>query len=250
MKENHLFSNVIVLCMLFSCVSTFAQNGKTLQGVVLKKGSTVRISKANIFNKRGNYSVLTDNLGLFSILVIPGDTLEISHPEYLKQQLVVSTFSDMIIYLQIGHVLKEVIIKGESPTERLAEAEKSFKKKGIYYKGRPPLKLLSPFGGSPITFFYELFSKDGRRARRFGQFAQSETDYYEVASRFNDYNIKRVTAIRDEELPDFKVAFWPSVEQVRAWNDFDLLHYIKTSFVKFRSPSHPMDSLKRVLPEP
>ena len=244
MEKTPFLWSLLVLGIAFSSEGIYAQS-KIREGAILEKGTNSRISKALVRNKRLNHQILTDNLGLFSIIASPGDTLEISHPDYIKQELVVAGSADLIIYLQVSNLLREVAIKGESARERLAEVETSFRKKGIYYKGRPPLKLLSPFGGSPLTFFYELLSKDGKRARRFGEYAQSENDYYEVASRFNDYSIKRVTAIKDDELQAFKLAFWPSVEQIRTWNDFDLLNYIKTSFSKFKSKSSPIDSLKK-----
>lgn len=231
-----------VLVLLLACSNTFAQSSKILEGVLFRKGTATRISNASILNKRARYSVLSNNLGTFTLVAMPGDTLQISHPEYLSQELIVSNQTTLVIHLQPVILLKEAIVKGESPQQRLAEAEASFRKKGIYYKGKPPLKLLLPFGGSPATFFYELLSKDGRRARRFGEFAQSEADYYEVAARFNDYNIRRITSISDEELPDFKSAYWPSAEQMRNWNEFDLLHYIKTSYIKFKA--RPLDTLQ------
>ena len=234
-----------MLNTVFGSVGSFAQN-KVIEGAVLEKGGTKRLSGATVSNKRTSYAVSTNSFGLFSIIAIPGDTIEVTHPEYASQRLVVVNYSDLIIRLQTGNVLKEVIVKSESNKEQLTEAKNAFKKKGIYYGGRPPLKLLLPFGGSPLTFFYELLSKNGRQARRFGEFAKSETDYYEVAARFNDYNIKRIARIEDKDLPAFKQAFWPSIEQIRTWNDFDLLNYIKASFKKFQSETPPpLDSLKR-----
>ncbi|HEY0056565.1 MAG TPA: hypothetical protein VGB63_14520 [Pedobacter sp.] len=240
MKGKRFLKSPALLVLLLISTSTFSQS---INGVVYQKGSATRVTNASIFNIRSKSQVLTDIKGSFSIVTSPGDTLLINHPDYMEFKLAISNYNDVIVHLQRINILKEVVVKGESRQEQLAEAKKSFKKKGIYYNGRPPLLLLSPFGGSPITFFHELLSRDGRHARRFTKFAQSEGDYYEVAGRFNDYTIKKVIPIKDEELPDFKKEFWPLVEQVRTWKDFDLFNYIKRSYSKFLTNRIAGDSL-------
>ncbi|MGN7205694.1 hypothetical protein ACTHQF_15585 [Pedobacter sp. SAFR-022] len=96
-------------------------------------------------------------------------------------------------------------------------------------------QLLSPFGGSPVTFFYELFSKDAKRARSLQKFAKREIEYTEVSRRFNDNIIKSVLPdMSDIELEQFKVVFRPKAEQLAAWSDYDLLAYIKRSFEQFK----------------
>lgn len=234
-------------CSLFVYHTSTAQS-RVLQGVVFKKGTNTRVGNASIYNARANYMVSTNNLGIFTILASLGDTLVIGGPGYMDQKFAVNDFKDVLLYLQPSNTLNEVQIKSESVKQRLAEAENAYRKKGIYYKGRPPLRLLLPFGGSPVTFFYELLSKDGRRARRFGDFAQSEADYYEVASRFNDYAIKSTVPIKDEELESFKTDFWPKAEQVKTWNDFDLYSYIKRSYRQFQTAKTTQPAKRDSLP--
>ena len=142
----------------------------------------------------------------------------------------VSDFKDVFVYLQPVNVLSEVIIKGESVKQNLKEVEDSYRSKGIYYKGKPPITSLM----HPVTFFNEVFSKNGKRARRFNEYAERESEYYEIAARFNDRTIKSIIpAVGDEDLIAFKAAFWPTAEQIRSWNDFSLLSYIKKSYAEF-----------------
>ena len=201
------------------------------QGVLFKRGTNIRLANAVVFNKSARYQVVTNNFGVFSILANSGDTLVLSHEGYAAQELVVSNFKDVILYLQpTANILSEVVIKGETVRQQLKEGEDSFRSKGIYYKGRPPLYLLLPFGGSPLTFFRELLSKDGKRARRFHRFAERESDYSEISARFNDHTIKRVVPIKDEELAQFKSLYQPPVELIRSGTDFELFMYIKKSY--------------------
>ncbi|WP_207429462.1 hypothetical protein [Pedobacter sp. SYSU D00535] len=224
----------LILFSLASCLFSATALGQTLQGVVFQKGTGSRISGAVVINLRSNHKMSTDGLGTFNIPAFLGDTLEIRAIGFLTQKRVVQNFSVLFVHLQTGNELSEVIIYGKNLKQELQEVEDQFRSKGIYYKGKPPLALLSPFGGSPLTFFHELLSKDGKRARRFSKYAERELEYYEIASRFNDRVIKSTVPIKVEELEDFKTAYLPSLEQLRSWNDFDLLNYLKRSYEEFK----------------
>lgn len=131
--------------------------------------------------------------------------------------------------------LPEVTIKGQSIKAAMKDLEDSYKDKGIFFKGKPPIYLLSPFGGSPVTFFYELFSKDSKRARKLQKYARAEIEYAEVSTRFNDDIIKSVLpGVTEIELEHFKAAYLPKAEQIAGWSDYDLLSYIKRSFDEFK----------------
>ena len=95
--------------------------------------------------------------------------------------------------------------------------------------------LLSPFDGSPVTFFYELLSKDSKRARRLDRYAAAEMEYLEVSARFNDSVIKSVLpGISEVGLKAFKSACVPAIGQLKGWSDYDLFEYIKRSFEEFQ----------------
>lgn len=228
-------SMVLWIALCLGSLALYAQTDKVQQGVLFKKGTTIRIAHADIYDVRSKYRVSSNDFGIFRILVRKGDTLEISGAGYKMQKFMVDDFRDTILYLQPTNELEEVRIKENSIKKELEELQRSYRSKGIYYNGRPPWYLLLPFGGHPLTFFHELLSKDGRHARRFGNYAQMELAFHEVESRFNDYSIKRaVPSIKEDELAEFKKAYRPGIEQIRKWNDYDLIIYIKTSYEKFR----------------
>lgn len=231
----------LICCTLSS--EAYAQG--TLQGVIFRKGSSTRVSNTKVYNKSSGYTILTDKLGLFTIAASQSDTLLITHSGYLDQEIIVTDYRDLFVYLQPSTLLSEVTIRGETLEEGLKEVRNSYRSKGIYYKGKPPIWLLLPFGGSPVTFFYELFSKDGKRARRFERFAGNELDYYAVAKRFNNTSIKSIVPIADTELEAFKSAYWPKTEQFYSWSEFDLLKYIKKSYEEFKKTSITDSTLAR-----
>ncbi|WP_374166184.1 hypothetical protein [Arcticibacter sp. MXS-1] len=216
----------------FAFTTARAQTEKPQQGAVLKRGGGVRISGALILNKQSKLSVTSNQLGFFSLLSSPGDTLEISAVGYTPQSVVVSDFKDMLLYLIPVTQLNEVLVKGKSLQSELSEIEKSYRSKGVYYNGKPPL-LAAVF--HPLTAINELFGKNAKRARRFQEYAENEMDYQEISRKFNDLAIKNAVPITDEELPDFRSEYLPTVEQIRRWNDYDLVVYIRTSYKEFKA---------------
>lgn len=220
-----------------------AQSVKAKQGAVLKLGTGIRISGAVIKNKRNGFSVLSNQMGFFSILSAEGDTLEVSAPGYTTQSITVFDYRDAIVYLIPVTQLNEVVIQGKSLSEELNEVKEGYRSKGVYYNGKPPL-LASVI--HPLTAINELFGKNAKRARRFNDYAQREIEYQEVSRRFNDLTIKKTVPIPDAELADFKARYMPSLEDIQKWNDYDLVVYIKNAYNEYlESKKHPgiQDSL-------
>ena len=211
------------------------QSQQMLKGVIFEEGTRARVGGASVHNQRTGYTNSTNNFGLFDILAQQGDTLQISLDGYLNKQIEVINLKDLVIYLRASSTrLKEVKITGQSRLQGLREAQADFKAKGIFTNGKSPIGMLSPLGGSPLTYLYETFSQDGKRARRLGKFIALESDYTEVAGRFNKEKIKLLIPVREEDLEEFKSAYWPKNEDIRKWSDYDLHNYIKKSFEEFK----------------
>jgi hypothetical protein len=222
-----LVSSLIV----FSSVQIQAQTDKVQQGVIFKKGTNSRIANAEIVNRNKKTKVHSNDFGIFRIMASANDTLVISGAGYLTQHLAVIDFKDLVVYLQAASELQEVHVTEQTIRQELDEARNSYRSKGVYYKGKPPLYLLI---FKPLTFINELVGKNAAQARRFNKFADREIDYYEVSGKFNNTAIKRTVPIKDDELEDFKSKYWPTAEQVKRWNDYDVITYIKRSYAEFK----------------
>jgi len=135
--------------------------------------------------------------------------------------------------LNKGITLNEVLIKGKSKEQSLTEIEKDFKAKGSFYAGKPPLALLSPFGGSPLTFFYELFGKTPGNARRFKKYHVTETQQTQVDQFFNRETVHKATGLEGEELDNFMISYRPDYKQIRNWTAYDATKWINDSFKKY-----------------
>lgn len=226
---------LLVFIVMIHFLSVKGQSQQMLKGVIFEEGTKTRVGGASVHNQRTGYTNPTNNFGLFDILAQEGDTLQISLDGYFDKKVKVENLKDLIIYLRASSTqLKEVKITGQSRLQGLREAQADFKAKGIFSNGKPSAGMLSPLGGSPLTYLYEAFSQDGKRARRLGQFIARESDYTEVASRFNKEKIKLLIPIRDEDMEEFKSAYWPKTEDIRKWGDYDHHNYIKKSFEEFK----------------
>lgn len=226
---------LLVSIVMIHFLSVKGQSQQMLKGVIFEEGTKTRVWGASVHNQRTGYTNPTNNFGLFDILAQEGDTLQISLDGYFDKKVKVENLKDLIIYLRASSTqLKEVKITGQSRLQGLRDAQADFKAKGIFSNGKPSAGMLSPLGGSPLTYLYEAFSQDGKRARRLGQFIARESDYTEVASRFNKEKIKLLIPIRDEDMEEFKSAYWPKTEDIRKWGDYDLQNYIKKSFEEFK----------------
>lgn len=207
------------------------QVGKTLQGLVLKSGAANRLADVQVFNKRSHITMRSNTEGVFSIVALPNDTLQFSNANYLTVELVVSDFADKIIYLQPVIELAEVVIKENSLIKELRETQKGYRKKSVFYTGTPHYYYLFL---KPMTFIYENFKSEVKQARRFNRFAKREITAYEITRRFNDSLIKKVVPVKANEIDDFRVDYAPSLQQLNAMSDYDLIIYIRNSYEDYK----------------
>jgi hypothetical protein len=209
-------------------------NGQSLQvqkGLCFKTATGIRLGSVQILNKHTAFIAKSNIYGDFSIPAYAGDTLEMSCAGYNKATFVVTDLSDKVLFLDPVISLPEVVIKATSVQADLNSAKRGYRKKGVFYTGTPHYYYLVL---KPMTFVYENFKSEVINARKFNRYAKNEMAYYQIASRFNDTSIKSSIRIKDDELEDFKAAYWPCLEQVKSWNDYELSRYITRSYQDFK----------------
>jgi len=121
----------------------------------------------------------------------------------------------------------------------MEDIRRDLKHNGSFYAGKPPLILLNPFGGSPITFFYELFGKTPARARNFNRYYKKELSLIETDKFFNKSLVTSNTTLRGKELDKFLLDYYPGSNLTNSWSNYDAVKYIK------ESAKHYTDTLKR-----
>lgn len=230
---------ILLLIGLVPGFNGMAQNFM-LKGVVIEKGSNVRVALAEITNLNNKMGATSNEIGLFQLYARVGDTLLVKKRNLTDQKLVVKTDDDLVIYLVRGStMLEEVTVKGQTKKQEMEEIKRDFKNNGSFYAGKPPLILLNPFGGSPLTFFYELFGKTPARARNFNRYYKKELSLIEIDKFFNKSLVTSYTTLRGKELDKFLLDYYPSSSMASNWNNYDAVKYIKESAKQYT------DTLKR-----
>lgn len=218
----------------------YGQTDKKLSGtVVLNDVQTIQRVKVNdvsIRNLARNISTKPDNLGNFLISARLGDSLEVYLEGLPKKYALVKSYEHTTIYLDSTILLDEVSINAtiENKTTLEETAVEYSKRNSIYFGGKPPIALLSPFSGSPITFFRELLGKDGKKVRRFNNYIRQQIEFNEIDAKFNTQTIKRVIPIEENEIETFKAKYEPNIEEINKWSNYELYDYIKQSYQDFK----------------
>ncbi|TZF82242.1 hypothetical protein FW774_16280 [Pedobacter sp. BS3] len=221
---------------VFFLLSIFTKMGlaqdSLVHGAVMGKGSGLRISMAEIKNLRTGQKVLSNDLGVFKIPAIVGDTLRVYKDNFLEAKAVVQYRIDVIVQLQQSIVLNQVTVKGQTKKQEMEDVLNDYRKKGTFYNGKPPL--LS-YLFSPVTALYELVGKTPGQARKFNNYYHNEMEQSEVDRRFNKTLIRQFTTMPEPELVEFMNAYRPTYEQASRWNDYDMMSYIKRSLTSFEN---------------
>jgi hypothetical protein len=229
MQVNKLL--LISLSQFICPILSLAQSSHVQQGMVLKAGTDMRLSGAQIVDKR-SLAITQSNLhGGFFIEALVNDTLEATREGYTIARFVVTDFTDKLVFLEPAYTLPEVAIKANTLLADLNSAKRGYRKKSVFYTGTPHYYYLVL---KPMTFIYENFKSEVINAREFNKFAKNEIAYYQVAARFTDDIIKKNAPINGNELEDFKTNYWPTAQQILSWNDYDLADYIVKSYLDFK----------------
>jgi hypothetical protein len=223
-----LYLKIFLIVICCCCLGSFAYSQVlNIKGIVFKKNASGRISQAVITDLNSKVIMMSDELGGFSIKAALGDTLLITKDDYTPQKRFVINADDLAVYLQPVIQLNQVTIKDQTKKQELNEVMRQYRSQGTFYNGKPPA--LS-FINSPLTGLYELFGKTPNNARRFAAFTKNELEYSEVHRRYTKELVKSVTKQSDDDAQRFMEIYTPSFEDLKEWNDYQLIMYIKKSF--------------------
>lgn len=211
-------------------MSLKAQQEFMLNGVLFENGTKIRIALAEVGNKRNGYVVGSNDIGLFQIRAVVGDTLVIAKRGFNDLTVVVKSTKDMVLQLNRGNMLNEVVITGEGKKQTLDAIKKDFKDKGSFYGGKPPL--LS-YLFTPLTAFYELFGRTPKNARRFNNYYNTELQQTHIDQFFNKTLINKYTGLQGKALDDFMINYRPDYDKAKNWNQYDGVKWITDSYKKY-----------------
>lgn len=224
----------------------YAQESHIYRGIVLSSDTTLLLKGIHVLNLNSKRHTTSDANGNFELYYRLNDTIEFRHDNWVTTKVYGERLKDSVFLEKKNIVLDEILITRNSSNQRISELKTIQKEKnmkgGIHYGGRPPIALLSPFGGKPITFFYELLSKEGRRARKMERNIKNQIDEDEIDKTFNAHAIMVIIPIKDGEIFEFMETYRPTLEQVRSWNTYDFHLYLKNSYDAFTETGLPKAS--------
>lgn len=220
---------LLLISILFCGSNVWAQEFMA-NGAIIEGGTTIRIALAEVLNKRNNYSVGSNDMGLFSIKAIVGDTLVIMKRGFDDKQIVVSSTKDMVVYVTRGNTLNEVVINGKRQQQAMNAIKQDFKNKGSFYAGKP--SLLS-YIFTPLTAIYETFGRTPKNARRFNNMYNTEMEQSHIDQYYNRTIINQLTGLEGKELDNFMINNRPEFKDARNWNVYDGNKWIKDAFKKY-----------------
>jgi len=228
-----LLKAVMLLIILVQGLKIKAQDF-VMKGVVIEKGSNVRVALAAITNLRSKMGTTSNDIGMFQLNARIGDTLFIQKKNLNDQKVVVNTDGDLVVFLVRGStMLAEVTVKGQTKKQEMEDIKRDLRHNGSFFAGKPPLILLNPLGGNPITFFYELFGKTPARARKFNRYYKKELSLIEVDKFFNKSLVLKNTTLTGKDLDKFLLDYYPTRSMTINWSNYDAVKYIKESAKKY-----------------
>ena len=225
------FKFIIILILLTTIGLLAKAQDFIVKGVVIEKGSNIRIALSEITNLRTGIGVGSNDIGMFQLKAKVGDTLLVIKRNLIDQRVVVKSQEDIIVYLvRASTTLDDVTVYGNTKQQDLAEIKREYRNKGVYNGGKTTL-LSAIF--SPLNALYNLFGSDPKNARRFGRYANNEIKQSQIDVYFNQSIIKNNTELRGDTLEKYMLNCRPEFDKAQYWNSYDYIKYIKESSKKF-----------------
>ncbi|MDR1172558.1 MAG: hypothetical protein LBL24_08910 [Bacteroidales bacterium] len=187
---------------------------------VMDADTAVVIPNCHVINKTQNMGTVSDEFGAFAVTANAGDSLLFSAIGYERTTIAVSdsmyTNNRTVRLKPVTYALSEVDIGILSNYDRFKrdvlskEAEEAYKMAPLISKYEiyvPPLPnqggINVPLGISPITFLYNLWSKEGKQYRYYESVIKGTAEYIQIGEKFNGVLVKKLTGFENDELVKF-----------------------------------------------
>jgi hypothetical protein len=215
----------VTLVLLVSCTfaGIYAQRKDyryKFMGKVMAADTAVCISNCHIINKTQNAGTVSDEFGAFTVTADIGDSILFSAIGYRKTTIAVSdsmySNNRAVRLAPVTYALSEVDIGILSNYDRFKrdvlsmEAGKAYKTASPVSKYEvytPPLPNQGgfnvPLAVSPITFLYNLWSREGKQYRYYQSVISGAAEYIRIGEKFNGLIVKKLTGFENDELVKF-----------------------------------------------
>lgn len=216
-----------VLLVSFACQGIQAQwydfrkdyNYKFTAGI-MDADTAVMVPRCHIINKTQGLGTVSDDSGIFTVTANAGDSILFSSIGYVR--LTIAAHDSMyannrIVKLKPAiYYLTQVDIGILSTYDRFRrdvlsrEAKEAYRMEPLvnqYNVYVPPLPVQGginvPLGISPITFLYNLWSKEGKQYQYYQSVINGTAEFIIIGEKFNGLLVKKLTGFENDELIKF-----------------------------------------------
>lgn len=187
---------------------------------VMAADTAVLIQNCHIINKTQRLGTVSDEFGTFTVTANVGDSIMFSVLGYERLTIVARDSmytNNRIVKLQPTiYYLSEVDIGLLSTYDRFkrnvlsreaAEAYRMAPLVNQYDVYIPPLPnqggINIPFAVSPITFLYNLWSKEGKQYQYYQSIINGTAEFMIIGEKFNGFIVRELTGLENDELVKF-----------------------------------------------
>lgn len=210
--------------MIFSATDAHAQRKdfkyKFISKLISADSTESVITRAHVINTTQKLGTVSDEYGTFTITANVGDSIMFSAIGYETLRIAASdsmyTNNRIVRLIPTTYELSEVNIGILSTYDRFKQGvlgqESQTNNFGIdpiskFEVYTPPLPnqggLNIPFVISPVTFLYNLLSKEGRQQRYLLSVVNGTADHVVIGEKFNGLIVNQLTGLKDDELVKF-----------------------------------------------
>ena len=201
-KNLHIFYFVVLIFVgLHVCPHCFAQNDYIFRSRVVSDSSYSSIRDCHIVNRTQNMGTVSNAYGDFRITADANDSISFTAIGY--ERLTIAVTDSMLTY---GHIirLKPTTYELDEITIRPHFEKPLVTKWEVYIKPLPNQGGVSiPTGISPVTAFYNRFSKEGKQKKYYKKLTEGTADFMLIGEKFNGNMVAQLTGLKNDELINF-----------------------------------------------
>jgi len=185
--------------------------------------TAVAIPNCHIINKTQNRATISDDYGFFTVTANTGDSIMFSSIGYetitiaasdsmysnnrivkLKPALYLLTELEIGLLSTYDRFKRDILSREAQEAYRLAHDGETYSafKSPLPNQGGINIPLWGALG-SPVTFFYDLLSTEGKQFRHYLSVINGTAEFIIIGEKFNGIIVKELTGFENDELIKF-----------------------------------------------
>lgn len=207
-----------------------------VEGIVFDKATNQRIAEVLIWNANTGEKVYNNSRGEFRLQVREGDTVFAEKKGFYKDSVHFTGEKVLLLFLDrsMRYIPEVTVNVKQSPEVILDQAKKDYKKAFDLADPGDLLSVGATGAGLNINTIYNMFSKEGKNAKRLTKTIKKEYEENVIDSKFTPSLVQSVTGLKNKELSRFMQRYRPSYQFVVSANEYQLIEYVKSKYEMFK----------------